>query len=159
MDPKCSWSDRLFLSGSKANTMGKRITLLRARMSYKRRDRAQVWDPESCVHLWMVKKTPDKQEQNCFELHAASWKSSCQWTCHTHNSRTPWKDCWQTLFWCFHPPIWHALFNCVKIMPNWKMVIVFAMFLILIVDVLCLALFIAFLCGWGTVAFYGELSE
>ena len=26
-------------------------------------------------------------------------------------------------------------------------------------DVLCLALFIAFLCGWGTVAFYGELSE
>ena len=27
------------------------------------------------------------------------------------------------------------------------------------VDVLCLALFIAFLCGWGTVAFYGELSE
>ena len=28
-----------------------------------------------------------------------------------------------------------------------------------LVDVLCLALFIAFLCGWGTVAFYGELSE
>ena len=43
--------------------MGKRITLLRARMSYKRRDRAQVGNPECCVYLWMVKKTPDKQEQ------------------------------------------------------------------------------------------------
>ena len=27
--------------------------------------------------------------------------------------------------------IWHALFNCVKIMPNWEMVIVSVMFLIL----------------------------
>ena len=111
--------------------MGKRITLLRARMSYKRRDHAQVANPECCVYLWMVKKTPDKQEQNCFELHAGSWKSSCQWTCHTENSRSPWKDCWNTLFWCFHLHIWHALFNCVKIMPNWEMVIVSVMFLIL----------------------------
>ena len=44
--------------------MGKRITLLRARMSYKRRDRAQVYGTPNvvCIYGWLKRPQTSKNQ-------------------------------------------------------------------------------------------------
>ena len=135
--------------------MGKRITLLRARMSYKRRDRAQVYGTPNvvCIYGWLKRPQTSKNKivlscmleveralvsglvtQRIADLHEktaetlCSDASICIYDMHENNAKLGNGDC-----------LCHVSDT--------------------FVDVLCLALFIAFLCGWGTVAFYGELSE
>ena len=140
------YSAIVFLSGTQTRTMGSLSTQNQGRMSFKRRDPAQV-QRFACIFIHGNEKTLNRQRpktKKCFCY--ARWSNDMAVnTCTCNRLKRPRTGNKHTQNLPYNEFMIQVLADQTQV------------WICLISDIPCLLLFIAFLCGWGSVAFYGEL--